>query len=132
MFWLTLVSTCFNSCWVSNTNKPKNIDVGEDTQVEFKNKQHQFGDVVEGETVGCYFIFKNTGEYNCIIKNVDAGCGCLKVSYTKMPILPGDKGEVEVKFNTKGFKGLQYKVVKLKLNTKDKETELIISANVIN
>jgi len=125
--------TTFESCSTNDLkNKSVIIDSKHITQVKFEKKQHQFGDVKEGEVVGCYFFFKNEGDFPCIISNVDAGCGCTEVNYPHKPVMPGEKGEVEIKYNSTGFHGLQYKVVKLELNTKEKRTELVFSANVIN
>ena len=102
------------------------------TEVVFDKSVHPFGKVKIGETVGCYFNFTNTGKYPLVIDKVKPGCGCTTVNYPKQPILPGNKGEIEVRFDSKGFSGHQYKVIQVYTNIEDKMKELVISANVIN
>ena len=106
--------------------KPKN------TVLKFDKKHHQFGDIKQGETVGCYFSFTNEGKFPLFIYNVKPGCGCTAVDYPKEPVLPNKTGEIEVRFDSKGFSGKQYKVIKVEANIENKINELVVSANVIN
>ncbi|MGQ1784960.1 MULTISPECIES: DUF1573 domain-containing protein [unclassified Saccharicrinis] len=106
--------------------------VNHHTQITFEKMNHVFGKVVGGETVGCYFNFTNTGEFPLVIQRVKPGCGCTTVKYTKEPVLPGKNGEIEVRFNSSGFSGQQYKVIQVHANIENKMKELVISANVIN
>ena len=45
------------------------------------------------------FEFTNTGDVPLIIKNVQSTCGCTVPSKPKDPILPGQTGKIEVKYN---------------------------------
>jgi hypothetical protein len=45
--------------------------------------------------------FTNTGDAPLIITNVKASCGCTVPSYSKTAVLPNEKGEIMVKYNTK-------------------------------
>lgn len=45
------------------------------------------------------FEFTNTGDAPLIIKNVQSSCGCTVPSKPKDPILPGQTGKIEVKYN---------------------------------
>ena len=111
---------------------PNDNAVKQDTEMRFEKSLHAFGKVKAGETVGCYFNFTNTGTHPLVINNVKPGCGCTTVNYPKKPILPGKDGEIEVRFNSKGFWGQQYKVIQIHANIKNKMKELVVSANVIN
>jgi hypothetical protein len=102
------------------------------TDISFSKLYHEFGEVKEGETVGCYFVFENTGNKPLLISKVTPGCGCTAVDYPKYPVLPHTKAEIEVRFNTQGFHGHQYKVIKVDANIKEKSKELVVTANVIN
>ncbi len=108
-------------------NTPKH-----DSEMHFEKSLHAFGKVKAGETVGCYFSFTNTGEYPLVINMVKPGCGCTHVIYPEKPILPGEKGEIELRFDSKGLLGQQYKVIQIHANIKNKMKELVLSANVIN
>ncbi len=119
------------SCKTDRT-KQKDKTVTNDTEMSFEKSVHAFGKVKAGETVGCYFNFTNTGGYPLIINKVKPGCGCTHVIYPEKPILPGEKGEIELRFDSKGFSGQQYKVIQIHANIKNKMKELVVSANVIN
>ncbi len=121
----------FCGCNTSSDKQQKQV-VNNITEVAFEKSVHAFGKIKLGETVGCYFSFTNTGKYPLIINKVKPGCGCTTVNYPKQPILPGNNGEIEVRFNSKGFSGRQYKVIQVHTNIEGKMKELVISANVIN
>ncbi len=102
------------------------------TSISINKLYHDFGDVNEGEILGCFFTVKNTGKKSLIIQNIELGCGCMSSSYSKKPVLAGDSTVVEVRFNSDGFYGKQIKVLQLTANIKEKVKELVIAANVIN
>ncbi|TLX73451.1 DUF1573 domain-containing protein [Labilibacter sediminis] len=115
-----------------NHQQHESVDKTKNAVIKFNKKHHQFGDVKQGETVGCYFTFTNEGEYPLFLFKVKPGCGCTAVNYPKEPVLPKEKGEIEVRFDSKGFSGRQYKVIKVEANIENKIKELVVSANVIN
>lgn len=119
------------ACKTNNTRQKDRV-AANDSEMSFEKSAHAFGKVKEGETVGCYFNFTNTGDYPLIINKVKSGCGCTHVIYPKKPILPGEKEEIELRFDSKGFSGQQYKVIQIHANIKNKMKELVVSANVIN
>ncbi|SMO44344.1 Protein of unknown function [Saccharicrinis carchari] len=104
----------------------------QETQIQLEKTLHTFGQVKAGETVGCYFNFTNAGNHPLVIDKVEAGCGCTLVKYPKKPLLPGNEGEIEVRFDSRGFSGHQYKVIRIYANIKSKMKELVVTANVIN
>ena len=46
------------------------------------------------------FPFKNTGTEPLIIKNAKGSCGCTVPTYPKEPIMPGETGVIEVRYDT--------------------------------
>ncbi len=102
------------------------------TTIRINKLYHDFGDVKEGEILGCFFVVENTGNDPLIIQGIELGCGCMSADYSKKPIKPGHSTDVEVKFNSNGFHGKQYKVIQLSANIREKVKELVIAANVIN
>ncbi len=102
------------------------------TTAEFDKLIHNFGKISQGETVGCYFKMTNTGNEPLVIYNVKPGCGCTTAKFPENPILPGDYGEIEIRFDSRGFSGNQYKVIRIDANIEKKSKELVITANVIN
>ena len=51
--------------------------------ITFTEVEHDFGSIVEGETVSFNFKFKNTGKSDLVITEVSTSCGCTVPSYPK-------------------------------------------------
>ncbi len=107
-----------------------NIDKNAITLIEFESKEFDFGTITSGENVSHRFKFKNTGNSNLYIIEVNADCGCTIVEFSKEAILPGKESYIETVFNSSSYHGLQIKNIKVLSNTKPSETELIIAATV--
>jgi hypothetical protein len=99
--------------------------------IEFEQVYYDFGSLQQGEQVSYIFEFKNTGGSPLLIKDAFASCGCTVPRYDKQPIAPGEKGSVEVIFDSSGRRGNQYKSVIIRTNTPRKDVRLTIKANVI-
>ena len=76
--------------------------VGPTTSIKYADEVYDFGTVMEGEVVYHTYKFTNTGDEPLIIKNAKASCGCTVPQWSRNPIAPGDEGEIQVKFDTKG------------------------------
>ena len=98
--------------------------------MEFEEKEHDFGTVEEGEVVEHTFEFTNAGDAPLIVSNASASCGCTVPTWTKEPIAPGDKGEMLVKFDTRGKPNQQMKAVRITANTQSGRETLRIKAFV--
>jgi len=98
--------------------------------IEFENTEHDFGNVIAGEMVKYNFKFTNTGKEDLILSKVSSSCGCTVPSYTTEAVEPGEKGEIEVVFNTQGRKGFQKKTITVLSNATQNKTLLSIRANV--
>jgi hypothetical protein len=100
-------------------------------QITFKQKNFDFGVLIEGEKVAHTFEFENTGNADLVITKVSTTCGCTVANYPKNPIPPGGKGKIEVVFNSAGKHGYQHKIVRILANTQPNLTELSIDAQVL-
>jgi hypothetical protein len=97
-------------------------------RIEFTEKSHDFGDILQGDKVNYTFKFTNTGTEPLILSKVETTCGCTATSWTKDPVRPGDSGEISATFNSTGKKGAQRKVITIYSNaTNPKETVAIVS-----
>lgn len=81
------------------------------TTASWNTEEHNWGKVTDGEIVRHTFSFTNTGSEPLQIQNARASCGCTTPNWTKEPIAPGETGEIQVEFNSKGRVGLQNKTV---------------------
>ncbi len=70
-------------------------------KIEFKTDVIDYGTIDKGSDGVRVFEFTNTGNAPLIISNVKSTCGCTVPKKPKGPILPGETGEIEVKYDTK-------------------------------
>lgn len=104
---------------------------GKYPQMVFNKKEHDFGDITDGETVNYTFTVSNSGESDLIITNASASCGCTVPDYPKNPIKPGDSGKIKVSFDSSNKPGIQQKSVTITSNTEKGSDVLTIKANVL-
>jgi len=99
-------------------------------KIAFDRTEHDFGTINEGDIVETIFSFTNTGKSELIISSAKGSCGCTVPEWPKEPILPGEKGEIKVKFNSDRKPNKQQKNVTLVTNTNEGKEILIIKAQV--
>lgn len=100
---------------------------------KFNEETHDFGTIKEGPEAVFDFVFTNVGKEPLIIQDCKASCGCTTPDWTKAPVLPGQKGKISVKYDTKGRPGSFNKSIFIASNARSKEKryELIITGNVV-
>ena len=70
-------------------------------KIEFKTDTIDYGTIEKGSNGVRIFEFTNTGNAPLIISSVKSTCGCTVPKKPKGPILPGETGKIEVKYDTK-------------------------------
>ena len=50
-------------------------------------------------------MFTNIGDAPIIIKNIQSSCGCTVPKKPEKPVMPGEKGEIKVSYDTKRVGG---------------------------
>ena len=98
--------------------------------MKFDSKDHDFGELNEGDKVSYVFDFKNTGNTDLLISNAYGSCGCTIPEYPTQYIKPGTSGKIKVSFNSANKSGRQHKTVTIITNTKEKREEISIEASV--
>jgi len=117
---------------VSNPNTASGqFDLSSLPVLKFEEREHDFGKLLQGETVSFNFKFKNAGKSDLIIAEVSTSCGCTVPSYPKAPIKPGEEGIIKVAFSSKDQKGFQSKNILVVSNTQPNTTVLRIKAQVV-
>ena len=115
----------------SSTAETKSTDTI--TSIEFENKNYAFGQIVKGQVVEHSYIFKNTGNIDLIIEEVDPSCGCTTPEWTKEPVKPGETGKIIVKFDTQHQSlGNKTKQVAVYSNTSPSRNLLQFTAQVVS
>nr|WP_321225217.1 DUF1573 domain-containing protein [uncultured Psychroserpens sp.] len=69
--------------------------------IKFKTEVVDYGTIAQNSDGTRLFTFTNTGDAPLLITNVKTSCGCTVPSYSKTPILPGQTGELNIKYDTK-------------------------------
>ena len=69
-------------------------------KIEFESETIDYGTIEKGSDGLRVFKFKNTGDAPLIVSAVKSSCGCTVPKKPTAPILPGESGEIEVKYDT--------------------------------
>jgi hypothetical protein len=113
-----------------NTPSAATGDTGK-AKIVFREYEHSFGKVTEGEKVSYVFKFDNAGTADLVIASALTTCGCTVPEYDTKPIAPGGSGNLEVVFDTSGKDGMQTKTITVKSNAEKPVVILKITAEVI-
>ena len=69
-------------------------------KIEFKDTTIDYGTIEKGSNGVRTFEFTNTGNAPLIRSKVSSSCGCTIPKKPDAPIMPGETGEIEVKYDT--------------------------------
>lgn len=69
-------------------------------KIEFKETTIDYGTIEKGADGVRTFVFTNTGNAPLVISKVNSSCGCTVPKKPDGPIMPGEEGEIEVKYDT--------------------------------
>jgi len=100
----------------------------------FEKKNHDFGDVKEGDKVTYVFKYKNTGTDTLKVDKVISSCGCTVPENYDRVVAPGASGSISVEFNSANKMGVTNKTLTILSNAKSSQPAITISirANVIS
>ncbi len=116
--------------------KKEDIEVTTDlvekiTSIEFENELYEFGKITQGEKVEHSFTFKNTGEYPLIIGTARGSCGCTVPQWPTEPIAPGEKGKIDVVFDSNGKEGFKHVTVTINANTEPNVSVVALKGEIL-
>lgn len=63
--------------------------------------------------------FSNTGDAPLVLRNVRACCGTVVTDWTREPVLPGEKGKIEVRFRVAKRPHMIRRVISVESNSAD-------------
>lgn len=98
-------------------------------EFKFESETIDYGKVALGSDGNRTFVFENIGEAPLIIKNVKATCGCTTPKKPEKPIMPGEKGEITVHYDTKRPGGFS-KAITIYSNAKQERKMLKIKGYI--
>ena len=107
------------------------IDLYAQAIIEFKETNHDFGEIEEGKTAEHEFVFTNNGDQPLVLSSVKASCGCTTPSWTKEPIMPGKSGHVRASYNSKNRPGGFHKSITITSNATKATQVLYIKGTAV-
>ena len=107
------------------------VSAQETAKIEFKTETIDYGTIEKGADGVRIFEFTNTGKAPLIISKVKSSCGCTVPSWPKDPVLPGQTGQIEVKYDTKRVMPIR-KTITVTSNAERPTIALKIKGNVID
>lgn len=134
----------FNACELTDKrsevdasiiNVPASID-GKNNEdlpmITFEESGYDFGRISQGEKITHTFRFKNTGKSDLIVARVSGSCGCTVMKgWPQHPIKPGERGKIDVIYDSAGMRGVQNKTISVVANTAPSTTVLKLEGEVV-
>tara|TARA_Y100000766_G_C18888171_1_gene597004 strand:+ start:678 stop:1157 length:480 start_codon:yes stop_codon:yes gene_type:complete len=125
---MTLISNGQNSSTDSPPSNEETIDPNGPV-ISFDTLIVDFGTIDQGSDPFRYAVFTNTGKKPLHITNCKGSCGCTVPKCPTTPIMPGEKGEMKVRYDTKRV-GRISKTVTVKSNAKNGTVTLKVVGNI--
>ena len=100
-------------------------------KIEFESETIDYGTIEKGSDGVRVFKFKNTGDAPLIVSDVKSSCGCTVPKNPTEPILPGENGEIEVKYDTNRVNPIR-KTITVTSNAVTQTVALKIKGTVID
>jgi hypothetical protein len=69
-------------------------------EFKFESETIDYGKIDKGANGERIFTFSNIGDQPIIIKNIQSSCGCTVPKKPEKPVMPGEKGEIKVSYDT--------------------------------
>ena len=100
-----------------------------EARIVFDKTTQDLGTFSEDDpVVKCTFTFTNEGNAPLVIHQAIASCGCAVPTYTRMPVKPGESGQMEVTYNGNGkLPGRFKKSITVRTNASEPMVKLYIT-----
>ncbi|WP_299716086.1 DUF1573 domain-containing protein [uncultured Tenacibaculum sp.] len=98
-------------------------------EFKFETEVINYGKIALGSEGKRVFEFTNVGDAPLIIKDIKSTCGCTVPSKPEKPIMPGEKGKIEVSYDTKRPGGFS-KAITIYSNAKQERKMLKIKGYI--
>ncbi len=82
---------------------PMLLLAGAGPRIHFAEQEHDFGDVIRGQSPSVELPFSNTGDVDLIIERIASSCGCAKAIRGSRSVPPGSSSKVYAQIETSGM-----------------------------
>jgi hypothetical protein len=100
-------------------------------EFKFEKETINYGKVDQSSDGVRVFEFTNIGDAPLVIKDIKSSCGCAVPQKPEKPIMPGEKGQISVSYDTKRLGGFS-KAITIFSNAKRERLSLKIKGYVIS
>ena len=100
-------------------------------KIKFETETIDYGTIEKGADGVRVFKFTNVGDAPLIISKVKSSCGCTVPKKPEGAIMPGETGEIEVKYDTRRVMPIR-KTISVTSNAERPTIALKIKGNVID
>ena len=97
--------------------------------LEWESTVIDYGEIKKGSDPLRKAIFTNTGTEPLIIKSARGSCGCTVPTWPKEPIMPGERGVIEIRYDTQRI-GPINKSVTVTTNESEQESRISLKGNI--
>lgn len=116
------------SAWASPVRGQQDEPCG---TLVFDSIEADMGLIEKDSAAVAVFHFRVTGSAPVIIQRAATACNCTTVTYPRVPLKPGDEGEISVRYNSRGLpSGFFRKVVVVRANATVPLMRLSVSGHV--
>jgi len=113
------VVACRNASKKKQTGKPVAEIIG--------GLDQNLGEINTPEVLSYTFEVKNTGTAALLLKRVKPTCGCTVANWTRKEITPGNKGTIDIQFDSEGYQGIERKNIIIETNANTKAIKLFFT-----
>jgi hypothetical protein len=106
--------------------------LGQYAEFDFDKKVVKFDPAQEGFIFEHNFYFTNTGDAPLEVSSHEVECDCIQLIYPEGPVGPGERGYINMTFDSSGKSGWQYREIVIHANTRKKSAELELRVKVLN
>ncbi|PQJ78854.1 DUF1573 domain-containing protein [Polaribacter porphyrae] len=100
-------------------------------EFKFEKETINYGKISKNSDGEKTFVFTNIGNKPLVIRNIKSSCGCTIPKKPEKPIMPGEKGEIKVIYDTNRIGGFS-KTITIFSNAKSPRKIIKIKGNVYN
>jgi len=101
------------------------------SKIKFDEPAHNFGTALQGTSVNHRFTFQNVGTGDLVIFKAKGSCGCTAAVVSTGPFKPGEKGTIDVSYDSRGKFGSVFKDVRVDSNDPSSPSMIVLEGMIV-